>query len=646
MGGILNMKKFISVILCIALLFTVAVIPANAADVQEKEVKVLNEGGSLDSVFAENENSLIVFVTGIGQSYSYMFDDKYLAPGAFENGDIHDYENYAPLIAQGDYIRKWNLIDFNIEAVIPELLTVVSKLAYSAIKGEYIIKDEDVSAIMKKAVANNIIDSEGNAPDCVVTPRYAMPVSEYPGITREDGTFSSEAKSRFYSSIPCKEIAASALGENFEDYLYCFNYAAFSYTKRNADEMHEFIEEILANNKVGAEKVVLVPMSMGGAMVSRYLYEYPTVAENHVRRVVSIVGCWNGSDIVRDLLFQNFAPNSKELFYGGLFAETINTMAEEPYGDIAMFALRLFPQPMCSALVSQILGSIDKDVLLNTPSILSLIPDYYYEELSPLIEKESVAEDVAGYHEAQSTLQARFKDLEAQGITFSFISGYGAEYGAFEYPFFKFFACAETTNSDEIINIGSTAPGTSAVAYNQSFEDTEGRILSPDGSIDISTTYYKDSSWFFKGQKHQLDYNTTAISLALQLALGNIKTVDDCDNLEEDGYIYPQFNDSRDLKKLVKNYLPDFEKYVANGYEPTAEEQALYEEVVAMRNSTVNNREADDALVEEFLNMLYDCGAYAEPDTSENLLNMLYKLLGFVSVIMYAVFGIKSYYFK
>ena len=65
-----------------------------------------------------------------------------------------------------------------------------------------------------------------------------------------------------------------------------------------------------------------------------------------------------------------------------------------------------------------------------------------------------------------------------------------------------------------------------------------------------------------------------------------------------------------------------------------------------MRNSTVNNREADDALVEEFLDMLYEIGAYEEPDTTDNLLNMLYKLLGFVSVIMYAVFGIKSYYFK
>lgn len=641
------MKKVLSLVLCISLLLSFAVIPAQAKKSASGNVTVQKyNSGSMNSVFAENENSLIVFVTGIGQSYSYLFDDKYLEDGAFASGTLHDYENYAPLIAQGDYIRKWNLIDFNIEGVIPELISVVGKLAVSAVTGKYIIKDEDVSGLMKKAVNNNIIDSLGNPPENVITPRYAMPVSEYPGVY-ENGKFSSEAKKRFYSSIPCEDIAKSSLGENFEDYLYCFNYAAFSYTKRNADEMHEFIETILANNKVGAKKVVLVPMSMGGAMVSMYLAQYPDVADNHVRRVVSIVGCWNGSDIVSDLLNKNFVSNSKELFYGGLFADTINTMANPPYGDVAMLALRLFPQPMLSELVSQILGSIDKDVILNTPSLLSLIPDYMYNDLKVMITSPSVFKDVKAYHEAQSTLKSRFAALEKQGVTFSFISGYGAEYGAFEYPFFKFFASAQTTNSDEIINISSTAPGTSCVAYNEKFEDTDGRELSPDGSLDISTAYYKDSTWYFKGQKHQLDYNTTAISLALQLSLGNIKTVDDCDNLAEDGYIYPQFNDSRDIKKLVKNYLPDFELYVAQtGCSLTDEQQKLYDKVVAMRKSTVNNRKADDALTQQFLDMLYDMGVYTEPELSDKALDEISKILNAANKILYSVFGTKSYYFK
>lgn len=635
------MKKVISLILCIAMLVCVAVIPANAGD------KILVQSGPMESAFAEGENSLIVFVTGIGQSYSYLFDDKYLEEGAFENGTLQDYENYAPLIANGEYERIWNLIDFNIDAVVTNLVVIVAKLALSAVLGTYLITDEDVSNMFTKAVHNNIIDEFGNAPADVVTPKYPMPVSEYPGITRDDGTYYSEARRRFFSSIPCEDIAKAKLGEKYEDYLYCFNYPAFSYTQKNATELHEFIETILANNKVGAEKVVLVPMSMGGAMVSAYLAKYPSVEDNHVRRVVSIVGCWNGSDIVSDLLKIDYAENSQELFYGGLFADTLNTMVQKPYGDLAMLALRIFPQYMLSNLIHQFMQSLVNDVFLNTPSLLVLIPDYMHNEFKTMITKQSVYDDVEAYYLAQSTLKDRLEKLEAQGMTFSFICGYGAEYGAFEYPFFKFFKSAQTTNSDEIINVNSTAPGTSSVAYTDKFEDTAGRRLSPDGSVDASTAYYPDCCWYFKGQKHQLDYNNTALSLAIELALGNIKTVQDCDNFEEDGYIFPQFNDSRDLKPLIKSYLPDLNRYLKEtGYVLNAQEQELYDKTVAMMNCTVNNREADDALMAQFRDMLVDIGVYEPETTEDQAKDILNDVLSITNQVLFAFFGTKSYTHK
>ena len=35
------------------------------------------EGPEINGAFADGENSLIVFVTGIGQSFSYLIDDSY-----------------------------------------------------------------------------------------------------------------------------------------------------------------------------------------------------------------------------------------------------------------------------------------------------------------------------------------------------------------------------------------------------------------------------------------------------------------------------------------------------------------------------------------------------------------------------------------
>ena len=620
------------------MLVSLAVLPVSA-----KETKVVE--GTMESAFADGEDCLIVFVTGIGQSYAYLFDEAYTQPGAFEHGTLQDYENYAPLVAAGKQEKVWNLLGPDVKSVIPELVLMVTTLVASSILHHYIIPDCVVEKCVQKMFRYNIIDENGKAPETVVTPRYAMPVSEYPGITRDDGTYYCEGSRRFYSSIPCKDIARERLGENFEDYLYCFNYSAFSYTMNNAEELHEFVETILANNKVGAKKVVLVPMSMGASVVSSYLYLYPDVKDNHVKRVVSIVGCWNGSDIVSDFLNLNYVDNSREQFYGGTLSSSFNYLAGEPIGTVIMLVIRLFPQPIVRALLDQFLGYLMKDVLLNTPSIMSLIGDYEYDNIIPLVTSESVYKQLETYHDVQVTLKDRMYDLKEQGVDFSFISGYGAPFGAFEYGFFGFFACAENTNSDEIINIGSTAPGTSAVPYNQKFTDTAGRRLSPDGSIDASTAYFPDSCWYFKGQKHQLDYNNTAISLALELAIGNIETVYDCDNLEEDGVYYPQFNQMRDQKSLIKSYIPDLDKYCAEtGYVLSAEEQKTYDKAKAMLACTVNNPEYDNAVAAEFEQMLYDIGVYAQPTFGEKFKKGFFKFLDFTDKALYIILGANGYF--
>ena len=85
------MKKVIALILCAALLIPVAVVPVSAADVQNgAAAPAVKTADSLESAFAEGENSIILFVTGIGQSFSYLFDESYTAEGAFENGTLQD----------------------------------------------------------------------------------------------------------------------------------------------------------------------------------------------------------------------------------------------------------------------------------------------------------------------------------------------------------------------------------------------------------------------------------------------------------------------------------------------------------------------------------------------------------------------------
>ena len=611
------MKKWISLLLCCTLLLPVGVLPAFGEKAPAASAPAAVPAASVESAFAEGENSLIVFVTGIGQSFSYLFSEEYLAPDAFPSGTLQDYENYAPLIAEDKYDASWNLFANNIGDTIkkPEtiktVLRLVGQLLGTLFLRRNVVKEDDIRTLVRQLFGSNLIDETGSGDPRLITPRYTMPVADYPGAVREDGTYFSEAKHRFYTSIPCADIAREKLGENYEEYLYCYNYKPFSFTSENVAGLHAFIETALAENRVGATKVVLVPMSMGASVVSAYLAAYPDVEDNHVRRVVSIVGCWKGSDVVYDLIMKQYADNSPDLLYNGIIAD----MVGKPWGTAVNLALRLFSKKALRSFIDEALGVFVEELFLDAPSLCALVPDDKYEEVRPLIPREAVRAEADVYHQAQVSLQDRMAALEAQGVTFSFIAGYGLPYGAItgDYKAFGFMRSAATTNSDEIINVESTVPGTVSVAYNESFADADGRVLSPDGSVDIAGAYYKDAAWFFKGQKHELEGNNVAIALAINLALGQIKTVADCDDPAADAAYFPQFNGARNVKDLNRDWIPDLEAYLADGGVLTPAQQALYDEVKAMLRRTVIDENAEAQLLERFYAMLVELGLRQAP---------------------------------
>lgn len=635
------MKKVIAVLLSIIMLVSVAMLPSYA---DQPEVTAAN---SLESAFAEGTNSLVVFVTGIGQSYSYLFDQSYVD----QYGEkLQDYEVYGKLIAEGKYQSKWNLFNsfdevFSNTGTIINIVTLVMELIGSAVLGTNIILRPQVEALVRDLFHFNLVDENGNADPRVVTPKYPMSVSEYPYATLEDGRVESEAKGRFYSSIPCEDIAREKFGEDFEKYLYVFNYSAFSYTSKNVKEMHEFIETILASDnakELGATDVVLVPMSMGASVVTAYMDAYPTVKENHIRRVVSIVGAWDGSDVVADLLTQNYADNSADLFYNGIIAGLIG----EPWGYAINLALRIFPKQTLRDFVDMALAGISTELLCATPSLCNLIPIDKYDGIKDIIKSDVVRKEADAFQAAKKNLDKTMKSLEKEGVTFSFISGYGLPFGAItsDYTAFGFMKSAAQTNSDEIINIDSTAPGTSFVAAGSKFEDTKGRELSPDGEIDISTTLRKDATWFFYKQKHELEYNNVAIALAIELATGNVKTVADCDNLEEDGYYFPQFNGARNTRNYIRYNLGDLERYCEeNNYTLTAEQQKVLDEADKMMENPICNPEVDDPYITAVEDMMIEMGIYdapTEPTTGDKILGGLLKGL---NTVVNALVGSKGY---
>ena len=639
------MKKFLAVFLSLVLALS-ALVPAVVA--AEDDSVMLTANSAEEALKLSGDEYPIVFVTGIGQTFSYYVDDA-SEDVMYLNGKAYNYSTMANLfmldtevfsiigdlfsdIGDGEatcddvirvlkQVRNNKILQNSFGSVegAANFVKVLNQLIFSLSTGIYSIDYNELCKLAKGILRDNIIDENGKLPEYIVSSVRECPISEYD--VNPDGTEAgSFGKGRFYRDIPCREI----LSEIGEDKVFCYNYPAFGNLTNIAEGLDHLINDVILGKDgyfPDAEKVVLIPMSMGAAMVSQYLYNCEQAGKDpHVARVVSIVGCWNGSDIMADLIERKYVENSAELFYTKWPVITGN---DTTTGVILNNIWRLFHHDTLTRLITDVLGAICDELVLKSPSMLALIPSDRYDAIRdkyltrPGYEK--VLEQLDTYHKVQLGLKDRMEKLNKDyGMEFYFISGYGLNLGGgFEtydssgdnYSFFGFLNSSNKVNSDEIIPIQSTAPGTSWVKVGEKFSDDylanaekngTAKYIDPfSQSIDLSTSYYPDHTWTFYQQVHQLDDNNTALTLAFKIASGEINSVNDCPDT------YPQFNDSRniaafqgDLDWVKKNIIANEEGNPAAD-SLKAEATALVEKGEAILASTINHRDEEEAYAKE-----------------------------------------------
>lgn len=604
------MKKIVALLLCVAMLASCFAVIGSAEE--------------------NRADYPIIFVTGIGQSSSYLYasvEDK--------EADIADNSTDRA-------IADWNLLCNDFSFAFSEvdtyvnILLIVGGLLGSLASGQNIVPSHACDNIVQSLFRYNTVDENGELPEVMYTPCYDISVAE----------MTEEQKNTFYKRIPCQDV----IGDLSEESLYVFNYSAFSATYNNSEALAKYIDKITSEYQYaeGVEKrVVLVPMSMGASVVEAYLQTHGT--EDKVARVVSIVGAWYGSDIIADLVEKKYASDAPDKVYNGIVADLIG----EPWGYAVNVVLRLFPKATLRSIIDEVVGAIDENLIYKTPSLMVMIPYYRYDAIRTniLAKNKDLAYVMAQtdkFMEAQKNLKTILKDLnENHGVEFYYIAGYGMEFGGYssDYEFFQFMNSSTTTNSDEIIQIESTATGATSVTAGKQFDaaylkDKEAKYISPDKSVDVSTCFFPNHVWLFQGQKHELENNNTALKIAFAVALGEIK-----DN-EEQIDTYPIFNESRDVKKLTRDYIPALKKWLETNT-PTAEQQALIEKNTAdvneMLNRTINDRDVDDNIITNYYKMLVTLGVYeapAEQGTFDKILNGAMKG---INDVVYAIFGAKGF---
>ncbi len=591
-------KKILAVLLCVVMAFSAMT--------------------AAFTVSAKGDVTPVVFVPGIGQSQTYKYDDE------------------------GNEVASWNLLHVNTDFENYSLfdwinfVKFVAEFIGSIALQKDIIPQSSIDNVFKILFADHLNDENGKPINNVSTPLYECPVSEY----------SEQALDIFNSRIPCESLLDEIGAEN----VYCYNYAIFSDAEQNAIGLNNFIENVVIK-QTGADKVILVPMSMGASVVNNYLAHYPEAGR--VAKVVSIVGAWNGSDVFADLMLADFDENAPAMVYTNLLGELGFV---DPYiGSIINIAARILPKQELDYILYDIIDSLVRTLLIENTTFLALCPHERYPEFAEKYLQDEAYADIKAQTDAYAQAQANLKERltyqqEKYGTEFYFISGYNLAFGDEDYGFFKFFESYDTTNSDEIIQISSTAPGTSYVPAGSSFSAEyiadPSHNVSPDGSIDASTCYFEDTSWYFEGQKHELTDNNTALALGFDIALGKVNSVNDCKDK------YPQFNESRFVRRLVKDYLPDAKAIdiTTLDADSAAKLTLAINNAEAMMARTINDRDADDAIIDALYNTLVEINAvydiypekYQIPQADPTM-DVVETILGIVSDALLKIFGEKGF---
>ena len=605
------MKKVISLLLVVSLMFA-AVIPVSAK--KNSAAPEVTAASSLASAQEAIECEYpIIFVTGIGQTWSHLVDEN----GNYKANSKSDIWNF------NWFDREEDPIDYNLfypdsnafknPKVLFATLRVVGQIVLTLTLKRNFISQKDVGTIFTGVLSRNIIDENGNLPADVEDCMRPYPISEYNEVDLEN----------FYYSIPCQSIVEVIGAEN----IFCFYHSAFSSLYRDADDLDSFINDVVLGKYSDADKVVLVPMSMGATVVNAYLDRYGS--KGQVGRVVSIVGAWNGSDVIADLVERKYAEDAPEMLYNGALLKAI----DEPWCYLANVALRILPKRTLRRVIDTLVGAVVESVILPTPSMVALIPGDRYAEVEKNLLMDSkydkVREQAREYNKAQLNLIPRLRELEENGTEFYFICGYGFEFGGGSggYEYFQFMQSAHSTNSDEIIQLSSTAPGATYAPAGEKLGKT-GEYVSPDGSVDLSTSFAPDRTWCFFEQKHELEYNNTALRLALDISAGRVSSV------RASADVYPQFNESRDAKRLLRGdvtYLTELRDYIRDNKADASKAdnvklaQDALDECNAMLARTHNNRKADDEVIENAFQTLVTLGI--EQPRKETRQNGVEKLL-------------------
>lgn len=595
-------KRAISLILCLAMLAGATAVTCYAADGK------CNCG-----------HCPLIVLPGINHSPTYLYD-----------------ENDKPVMdSKGEKQIGGTLLILNTEDLLKKILpkALFSLLATIATQHNILL---DKVAYEAAATAFSIqkCNDEGNYVNNLKTQRWNYPLSQ---MTEDEVNW-------VYRMVPMQRIV-DIIGAD-HTYFYTFNLVGDP--MQSAKELDEYID--MVKKQTGHDKVDLLPVSLGGTILTAYLDAY---GHKDINSIVGVVACLNGTDIVADMMARDFNISDEYLHH-----EYIPTILKESNGRgtlgyLINCILHILPQAGFNALLTGAMSGLLDTMVLNCPQMWAMVPSYRYDALASryLSAKPVLKAKTDRFQQARLNLKQNVLDAVADGVKVNFISGSGLAFGEEMYTFFSIMSSSGKVNSDGIINLSSTALGTTgtvggATIAKQAHDNPDYpgySYLSPDGTIDISTAVLPDNTWIFLKQYHEVGNNDVVLNLAKALLLGEIE------NVHSNPAKYPQYNYFCNTKTLRRWRINDGKEALKKtdlSEEDRAEIVAAIAQAEAVLEMTVADQTAVEAAQARLDTILYKVGQLTPPKEESKLAPGLEKFFESMSWMLYKTLGGGSVYDK
>ncbi|MBQ7546649.1 MAG: hypothetical protein IJT41_06780 [Clostridia bacterium] len=444
-------------------------------------------------------NCALVFVTGVGQTWSTLARDPRHRWNLFPGDRAVLFSHYPA----GGRRRLLNLT--NDAARYLRTGRLVSQ-----------IRIEQVAADLLR---HCIVGQDGSLPKQVDVRIYGA--RSFDVLGRTDFATGGETDGddtllrRLLRDVPVGEFLEECGAEN----LYCFNYSPFTDLYASARALREMLLAVVEDQKekTGADKVVLIPMSMGAAVVRAYMdLYYPAdgaVLPDLVRRIVSVVGAWDGSDAFANLLQWRPAADFPQQLCEEILPNTVRNKS--------LLHLLTRDPVRTTHLLRQAMDALLDMCLLHSSSFLAMVPlarwDTLYGKLfsadrfihNPRFRTVQAQADrfiACGKH-----LRAQMERMQSQyGTEFAFVGGCSLAYGegSKDFSFLRLFG-EDGADTDGVLPVSSTVPG----------------VAAGEPTPDFSDAWFPQTSCLFQGRPHEIGCDPSAMRLILDLALGKTDSV-------------------------------------------------------------------------------------------------------------------------